>query len=115
MMNNRMTTLPIINTETKTLLGIVSMKDISKDQINGNINNLKTSYDNILSTINGTEILRFDEEIKGNIMIASYSKETIFNAVNLNHETILIMGNRYDVLNHAIDTWNKASVIMFYV
>ncbi len=110
MMNNRMTTLPIINTETKKLLGIVSMKDISKDQISGNINNLKTSYDNILATINGTEILRFDEEIKGNIMIGSYSKETILNDVNLNHETILIMGNRYDVLNHAID--NKVLCII---
>ena len=103
MMDNKITTLPIINTETKKLLGIVSMKDISKDQISGNINKLKTSYNNILAAINGIEVLRFNEEIYGNIMIGSYSKETILNDVNLNHETILIMGNRYDVLNHAID------------
>ena len=103
MMNNLITTLPVIDTKTKKLLGIVSMKDIARDQISGNINTLNTSYDNILVAINGEEILRFDEEIKGNIKIASYSKATILNDVKLDHETILLMGNRYNVLEHAID------------
>lgn len=104
MMDNLVTTLPIINQKNHKLLGIVSMKDISKDLISGNIHNLNTSFENILSAIDGETILRFDDEIKGNLMIASYSKKAILNSVDLTKETILIVGNRYDVIEHAIDS-----------
>ena len=102
MMNNLITTLPIIENDTKKLLGIVSMKDIARDQISGNINILQTSYDNILAVLSGEEILRFNEEISGDIKIASYSKATILNDVEINRNTILLSGNRYDVLDYAI-------------
>lgn len=104
MMNHRITTLPIIDRTNYKLLGIVSMKDISRDLISGNIHKLYTSFDNILKAIDGEEILRFDDEITGNIMIASYSKKMILNHVNLNEDSILIVGNRYDVIEHAIDS-----------
>lgn len=104
MMYHRITTLPVINNQNKKLLGIVSMKDISKDLISGNIHNLNTSFENILSAIDGEEILKFDDEITGHLMIASYSKKAILNSVSLNEETILIVGNRYDVIEHAIDS-----------
>lgn len=104
MMTNRITTLPIINKENKKLLGIVSMKDISKDLVSGNIHKLDTSFENLLKAIDGEKILQFDDEIKGHLMIASYSKQAILNNVELTNETILIVGNRYDVIEHAIDS-----------
>ncbi len=104
MMTHRITTLPIIDRENRKLLGIVSMKDISKDLISGNIHKLYTSFENLTKAIDGEEVLRFDDEITGNIMIASYSKKMILNHVDLNEDTILIVGNRYDVIEHAIDS-----------
>lgn len=110
MMERRLSTLPITD-NNKHLLGIVSMKDIAKKEISGDIHALRASYDNLVSTIEGTEILRFDDEIKGDIKIASYNQETFMTTVNLDKNTILIVGNRNKVIEHALTKGLKLIII----
>ena len=52
--------LPICNDENK-FSGLVALKDIAKYQLSDNLNSLCTSYDNLLTTLDAKEILRFDE------------------------------------------------------
>ena len=57
-------------------VGIVTIKDIAKQIINGNVSSLDAKYDNIISVLDGEEVLKFDDEIKGNLLVASYKSTT---------------------------------------
>ncbi len=110
MMDHRLSTLPITDDHHK-LLGIVSMKDIAKEQISGDIHKLNASFENILKSIQGTELLRFDDIITGSIMIASYNQETFIQHVDIDCNTILIVGNRKNIIEHAIKKQAKLIII----
>lgn len=109
MLKSQATTLPIVN-KNKKLLGIVSMKSIAAEQIVGDFAHLKTSYQNIQSILNGEEILNFDEEIIGNTLIASYRSTTFLESIDIHNDTILIVGDRHSIIEHAV--LNKAKLII---
>lgn len=110
MNENIIGTLPIVDDKNK-FLGMVSLKDIAKHQISGDITSLCTSYNNIISTIDSTEILKFDEEIKGNIIVASYRSATFIDTVNLDENSVLIVGDRYSIIDYAIESKVKLIII----
>ncbi len=105
------TGLPIID-DDKNLMGYVNVKNISRYLIEGNSNLLDTSYDNIISSLNAREILRFDEKIKGNILAAAYKSETFVTNVKLHNDDILIVGDRYKIMEYAINSGIKLLVIV---
>ena len=109
MLKNKATTLPIVD-ENKKLLGIVSMKSIAAEQIVGDLAHVKTSYQNIHSILNGEEILKFDDEIIGNTLIASYRSTTFLENINIDENTILIVGDRHSIIEHAVT--NKAKLVI---
>ena len=82
--------------------GIVTIQSIARELIKGDFNKLDASYNNILNAINGEEILKFDEEIKGEILTASYKSTTFLNSVKLKENNILIVGDRYSIIQEAI-------------
>lgn len=102
MTGKKISTLPIIDNNGK-YCGAVSMKDIAKDSVNGNWEILNTSYKNIIDTLNGKEIAKYDEEITGNILIASYRSTTFIENVDLTPDTILIVGDRHSIIEYAIE------------
>lgn len=104
------TGLPLINKSHK-LTGYVNVKEISKYLIDGDLNYLNTSYDNIINTLGATEILRFDEEIEGRIIVASYKSETFVNRVILDKNDILLMGDRYRIQEYAINSGIKMIIL----
>lgn len=102
MTDKKISTLPIIDNNGK-YCGAVSMKDIAKDSVNGNWEILNTSYKNIIDTLNGKEIAKYDKEITGNILIASYRSTTFIENVDLTPDTILIVGDRHSIIEYAIE------------
>ncbi len=102
MTDKKISTLPIIDNNGK-YCGAVSMKDIAKDSVNGNWEILNTSYKNIIDTLNGKEIAKYDEKITGNILIASYRSTTFIENVDLTPDTILIVGDRHSIIEYAIE------------
>ena len=102
MTDKKISTLPIVD-ENGTYYGAVSMKDIAKDSVNGELETLHTSYKNIIDTLGGYEILKFDDEITGEILIASYRSTTFIENVDLNPNTILIVGDRHSIIEFAIE------------
>lgn len=105
------TGVPIVNIHNK-LLGLVTVKMIGDQLISGNFTHLKTSYSNILETLNATEILKFDEEIEGEIIAAAFRSTTILNNIQINENNIMIVGDRHSVIEYAINSKVKLLIIV---
>lgn len=110
MMENGISTTLIVD-EQKKFKGIVGMKDIAKDQISGKINNLNTSYINILKVLDGIQILKFNDEIEGNIIVAAYKSTRIIENVQMDKNTILIIGDRHSIIEHAVKKGIKLIIL----
>ena len=89
----------------------VNLKDISKYIIDGDIYNLDTSYNNIIKCLEGKEVLKFDEEIKGKILVAAYKSKTFIESISLDNDDILIVGNRREILEYALNSKIKLLII----
>ncbi len=102
-------TIPVIDNEGK-YKGAVSMKDVASNLINNDLRKIDTSYDNLLEALNGKEILRFDKEIKGNIISPSYRSTTFKENIKIDKESVLITGDRHSIIEYAVE--NSASIII---
>jgi len=111
MVEQGVTGFPLIN-DKKILTGYVNVKEISGYLIDGDITKLDTSYDNILDTLEGKEIVRIDDEIAGNVLAAAYKSETFLKRVTLDKDNILIVGDRYKIQEYAIDSGIKLMILV---
>lgn len=108
MMENEVTAIPICNNKNN-YLGMVSLNDLLKIVINPNYNDIYSSYDNILNIIKGHELLRYDNDIKGKILLID--KINVSN-IAFSSETILITGNNNEILRKAIKEKVRLIVIV---
>ena len=110
MNDNNTTGIPLVNNLNK-FTDIVTAKVILKNIFNDENDNLCTSYDNLLKTLNGTEILRFNDEIKGIITAVSYKSTTFIETFNFTANDILIVGDRHSIIEAAVNKGVKLLVI----
>lgn len=110
MVEEGITKIPIID-KNKKILGIISMKDIAHDCLNGEYAKIDSYYRNILTTINGEKITKYDNIIKGNLIVPGYRSTTFINEVKLKQSDILITSNRYSILEYAIQSKVKLIVV----
>ncbi|HOT22221.1 MAG TPA: putative manganese-dependent inorganic diphosphatase [Sedimentibacter sp.] len=103
MNENKLRTLPIVD-EENNLCGLITMKDIAMSLINTDQHYLCTSYDNIIETLLGKSILKFDEIIKGYVIVAAFEEKTLRKSDIVNENSIVITGDRYDVIKYAIES-----------
>lgn len=108
---NSITGVPVVN-HNHELKGLVTVKMIGNELISGDYTNLITSYDNILETLNGKEILRFDDEITGEIIAAAFRSTTILNNTKFDENNILIVGDRHSVIEYAVESKVKLLIIV---
>lgn len=59
----------------------------------------------------GEEVLKYDEEIKGNILAAAFDSSTFLENIKLTEDEILIVGNRQDIIEYAISSKVKLLII----
>src|SRR5574344_1718341 len=78
---NSLTGIPIVEGKNK-FYGYVSLKEIARE------------------IINGVKTLKFDKEISGKVLAATYAKETFINNVTINESSILIIGDRKTILEY---------------
>lgn len=110
MQENGINNIPIINKENK-VEGLIAMKHIAKYMISGDSKIVCAKYENILETLEAETILKYDEKIEGEINIAAFQSKTIIESVNLNNDSIVIVGDRYKVIEHAIKSKIKLLVL----
>jgi len=103
----------IVDSRNKNkLVGLITLKEIAKELINCNQRNLYTSYNNLLKVLSGNEILRFDEEISGNVLTAPYRSTRFLSDVELNKDTILVIGDRHSILEYAVKVGVKLIILV---
>ncbi|MGI6588581.1 MAG: putative manganese-dependent inorganic diphosphatase [Peptococcia bacterium] len=110
MEKNNIKVLPIVDKE-HTLLGIVAMKDIAMGLIKGDFYHLETEIGNIVDALEGVLLTGDDLEIEGTISVISYYYDTMVKGHLLNENSIVIVGDRYDVIDHAITRGVKLVIV----
>ncbi len=103
MQNEGVTGVAVVD-KNKKLKGLATLKEIAKTVISGDKEHLNTSLYNINKALNGTVLLEFDEEIKGKLLVGNYQSDTFTKEINLTSDDILIVGNRFKILDYAIDS-----------
>lgn len=102
------TGLPMVD-EDKYLKGYINLRDLCKYMIEGSIQSLSTTYDNILNVLDGNSILRFDNNIEGKI-VTLLNNENI-NSIELDSNKILIVDNNVEIIDYAIKSNVKMIII----
>lgn len=97
------TALPIVDKDKK-LKSLITLKEVAMMFIENSKNHLYTSYDLVLKALQGREILRFKEEFNGDTYASSYQSQTFIEKAPLKENDILIVGDRYKVLQHGIQS-----------
>ena len=103
MLKEELTGLPVTHVDG-SFLGLLTLKDLSHILVNENVEDLYTSYDNILRVLKGEEIIRATDEIVGKLLVAAYRSTTILESVELSKEDILIVGDRHSVIEYAVES-----------
>jgi len=102
--------IPVVD-ENRKLLGMLSMKDIAKADFRGNYEEIDTLYSNIIETLNGESVTRFDDELQGRLMVAGYKSSTIIDEVEMYDGTIMICGNRHSIIEKCVESGIKLLVV----
>ena len=110
MQKQNITAIPLID-EKKKLTGYVTLKEIARYLINGNKEMVSTTLDNIVETLDAKIIIKKDDVITGDILIAGLQDKTIRKEVELSEKDILIVGDRYKVLEYAISCKVKLIIL----
>ena len=107
---NNTTGTPIVYDNNK-FRGIITIKDIARELMMGDFTKIDASYNNILKVLDGEEILKFDDTIKGNILVAAYRSTTILNNIEFNNNNVLIVGDRHSIIEDAVNSKIKLLII----
>ena len=103
MQQKSVTAVPITD-DKKHLVSLITLKEIAMLFIENPLERLNTSYEHILDALNGKEILKFKSEFDGELLAGSYQSQTFIEQTNLSKNHILIVGDRYKVIKHGIES-----------
>ena len=109
MNDKNITGIPLVD-NNKKFVGYVSLKEIARAMIDHTTNYLDTTFDNIISTLNSINYVRVNDEIKGNIVAATFDDNTFINEIKLDNNSIVIVGDRQAIIDYSIE--NKVKLII---
>lgn len=97
-------TLPIINS-AHLLKGVMTMHDVAMSLIQGDADNVRitSTYRNMLYAIDGRAFTRAKEQIDGEITVTAYHTQTIIDEKILHEKSIVLVGDRHEIILHAIE------------
>ena len=91
-----------VTDEYNRLIGLVTMKDIAMSFIDGVYNRINTSLDNMKRVLQGVVVNVGKTDIDGNVAIAAYFQDTLLEGDYFDEETILVVGNRFEIIEYAL-------------
>jgi manganese-dependent inorganic pyrophosphatase len=110
MSKNGISKIPIVNKQKK-VTGILSAKDIAEYSLNGNYRILDSDYKNIIATLDGEKVLKYDNIIKGNIVYSENVLNAITNKIKLTNNDILITDGKATIIDYAIKSKVKLIIV----
>ena len=108
LIDKEITGLPIIN-DDGTYLGLITSKMILKKLLGVALTHVTTSYDNVLEVLEGKEILRFNDEIDGEIIANEIDSDFEKEVVESGKNSVFVISNK-DLIESTIK--NKAKNII---
>ena len=111
LLEKSITGLPIVD-DKQNFVGLITLKMILNKLIGGDLRKIKTSYDNILKVLNAREVLRFYDEIEGEVLVGGYRSMIFVNEIDLTSKDILVTSNRPMIVNYAIDEGIKNIIVV---
>ncbi|MBR1413800.1 MAG: putative manganese-dependent inorganic diphosphatase [Bacilli bacterium] len=103
------TAMPLVS-EDKALTGFITLKEIARALLGEDKTKLFTNYENIVSVLEGKEVLKYVDEFSGDVLVGAYQSQTFKDNIELNDSNIIITGDRYKILEHAVN--NKVKLII---
>lgn len=110
MLDEGLTGLPVVQ-DKRSLCGMITLKDLSHIIINPNADYLCSSYSNILEVLNGEELVKIDDTISGELLVASYRSTTFMQNIKLNSDIVLIVGDRHSIIEYAVNSKVKLIIL----
>ena len=111
LMDKNITGIPIVDSNNK-FKGLVTLKTIFKELLNSDQTLINTSFDNLTKVLKADTLVKFDDEIEGNILAATYRSTTFLENLKLDNKTILIVGDRHSVIEYAVNSGIKLLIIV---
>ncbi len=108
---NAITGLPLVD-DNKKFKGYVSLKEIAADMIYNENLLVDTNFINLVNVLDAKEYLKYDDHITGYAHAATFDDETFINNIELDKESILIVGDREKLIEHAINKGVKMIILV---
>lgn len=105
------TGVPLVDKNHK-FVGLITLKMILEKLIRGNLRHINTSYENMLDVLNARELLRFSEEITGEVIVGGYRSMIFVKEIKLSEKDILVTSNRPLIINYAINEGIKNIIVV---
>lgn len=111
LLEKSITGVPIVD-EEGNFSGLITLKMILNKLVTGNLRKIKTSYSNILEVLDARQILKFSDEVEGEIVVGGYRSMIFVKEINLSKDNILVTSNRPMIINYAINEGVKNIIIV---
>lgn len=108
---NAITGLPLVD-DNKKFKGYVSLKEIAADMIYNENLLVDTDFINLVNVLDAKKYLKYDDHITGYAHAATFDDETFINNIELDKESILIVGDREKLIEHAINKGVKMIILV---
>ena len=108
---NAITGLPLVD-DNKKFKGYVSLKEVAADMIYNENLLVDTDFINLVNVLDAKEYLKYDDHITGYAHAATFDDETFINNIELDKESILIVGDREKLIEHAINKGVKMIILV---
>ena len=108
---NAITGLPLVD-DNKKFKGYVSLKEIAADMIYNENLLVDTDFINLVNVLDAKEYLKYDDHITGYAHAATFDDETFINNIELDKESILIVGDREKLIEYAINKGVKMIILV---
>lgn len=105
------TGVPLVDKDHK-FVGLVTLKMILDKLIRGNLRYIDTSYDNMIEVLNGKSLLKFNDEITGEVIVGGYRSMIFVKEIKLSAKDILVTSNRPLIINYAINEGIKNIIVV---
>lgn len=111
LLEKSITGVPIVDDDFK-FVGLITLKMILNKLIGGNLRHINTSYSNLLEVLSAKEVLKFDDEICGEILVGGYRSMIFVKEVKPSAKDILVTSNRPMIINYAINEGIKNIIVV---
>ena len=113
MNDQSITGLPLVDDDSN-FKGYVSLKEIAADMIYNESMSISTSFDNLLKVLDAKDYFKVNDHIEGYARTVTFDDSTFINDVNLDKNSILILGDRTPIIDHALKVGIKLIIMVNY-